>query len=145
MASQYITLFITPLPWLGCWLKRSQLSAQTQVPQSSESSYASSFSFSIWEEYPYMYRRCSVPGTNSTPPKYNWNGSLLIWFGLWQLLLFIQSEHIAEDFAFCIKGNYYFYCSISKHYISVCLAKMVLPNLTMTQSKAIKGWALVIL
>lgn len=29
-----------------------------------------------------------------------------------------------------IKGNYYFYSSISKHYISVFLAKMAPPNLT---------------
>lgn len=30
------------------------------------------------------------------------------------------------------QGNYYFYSSISKHYISVFLAKMAPPNLTVT-------------
>lgn len=36
-----------------------------------------------------------------------------------------------RDIAFpYIKGNYYFYSSISKHYISVFLAKMAPPNLT---------------
>lgn len=67
-------------------------------------------------------------------PRCHWNG--LFESGLGSndncFHLYNQSS-LLSDFTFLyIKGNYYFYSSISKHYICVCLTETVPSNLTIT-------------